>query len=123
MAFRALGDLVDPLGEILVAIEDRVLRARLLGERGLLRRADAADHRCAQRLAPLAEDEPDAPGRGMDEDRVALFHPIGLAQQILRSQSLEHHPGGGFVGDRTRQLEQKPRFDVSLLGVAPAEPQ
>ncbi len=55
----------------------------------------------------------------MDQDNVALLHPVGLAQQILRGEALEHHARAGFVGDRARQLEQKPGFDISLLGVGP----
>ena len=117
MAFPALGDLAHALGEILLAVEDRMFRARLFGELGLLRRADGADYGRPQRLAPLAKNEPDASGRGMDQDRVALLHAIGLAQEILRRQALEHHRRAGLVGNRTRQLEEEFRVDVALLGV------
>ena len=117
MAFRALGDLVHPLGEILLAIEDHVPCAGLLGQRRLFRCAYAADHGCAKRLAPLAQDEPNPAGRRVDQDRVALFDAMGLAHEILRGEALEHHRRGGVIGNRSRQLEQEPGFDVALFGI------
>src|SRR5208337_4984728 len=116
-AFRALGELLDPPSEVLLAIEDRVLRPGFFGDLGLLGRADRADHLRAKRAAPLAEDLSDPASRRMHEDPVALLHPIGLTQKILGGETLEHHRGGRFVGDRARQLDEEARLDVALLGV------
>ena len=44
-----------------------------LGELGLGVAADRADHRRAEMLCPLAEDEADAARRGVDQDGVALL--------------------------------------------------
>ena len=70
----AAGDLLDLGDEILVAIENGVVRAVLLGELGLVLRADGADHVGAEMIGPLAGDQADAAGRRMDEDVVALLH-------------------------------------------------
>src|SRR4029077_19726746 len=53
----------------------------------------------------------------MDQDRVTLFDAVGLAHQILGGEALEHHRRSGFVGNRARELEQEPRFDIPLLRV------
>jgi hypothetical protein len=56
----------------------------------------------------------------MDEDDVALLDPVGLAQKILRGEPLEHHRRACLVGNPARQLDQQPRFDIVLLGIAAA---
>src|ERR1700735_293004 len=117
MAFRPLGDLAHPLGEILIAVENRVLCARLLAGRGFFQRADAADSRRAERLSPLAQDQTDAAGRRVHQNRVALFDAVSLPQQILRGQALKHHRRRSVVRNRSRQLEQEPRLDIALLRI------
>src|SRR5208337_813083 len=86
-------------------------------ELGLFWRTDGADYFCAARFTPLAEDLADAAGRGVHQDPVALLHPIGRAQEVLRGEALEHHRGARFVGERARKLDEEARFDVALLGV------
>ena len=66
----------------------------LARELRLLFAADRADHRRAEMLRPLAEDEPDAAGRRMHEDRVALLHGVRSAHEVLRRHALEHRRGG-----------------------------
>ncbi len=117
VALLAVGDLVHALYEILVAINDDMMGPGRLGNLGLVRRGDCADHRRAQRPPPLAKDEPDAARRRVDEHRVALLDAIGLAQEILRAESLEHDRRASLVGNAAGQLDEIPRLDVALLGV------
>ena len=120
----AAGDLVDAFDEILARVDDGVGAAMGLGELGLFVAADGADHGGAEMLGPLAEDQADAAGRGMQQDGVAGFDAIGLADQILRGQALQHHGGGGLVVDAVGQLEQaigrdQPRFGIGADRRAP----
>jgi hypothetical protein len=72
-------------------------------QRGLFLRTDGADHRCAQMLQPLAGDQPDPAGGGMEQDGLAGLHPEGAADQIMHGHALQHHAGGLGVGDPVRQ--------------------
>src|SRR4051812_318476 len=63
-------------GDDLLRVDDRVVAAVGPGQLRLLVRADRADHGRAQRLEPLAGDQADAAGRGVEEDRVARLHPV-----------------------------------------------
>ncbi len=88
-----------------------------LRELRLLVAADSPDHGRAEMLCPLAEDQTDAAGRRMQQDRIAGFDAIGLADQILNREALQHHGGRGAVIDAVGQLEQavggdQPRFGV-----------
>ncbi len=58
---------------------------------GLLLAGHHADHGGAEVLRPLAQDQPDAAGRGMHHDRVAGLHREGAPDQVLRGQPLQHH--------------------------------
>ena len=87
------------------------------GERGLLVIADRTDDGSAEMLCPLREDQADAAGCGMEQDRVAGFDTIGLPDQILRRQALEHHGSRGLVIDAVRQLEQAVGGDQPLLRI------
>jgi hypothetical protein len=55
-----------------------------IGEReiGLRLRADSADDMCAERPRPLAGEQPDAAGRGVDQYPMALLDLEGLVQQV-----------------------------------------
>ena len=105
--FLAAGDLVDALHEILAGVDDGVGAAMGLRELRLLVAADGADHGGAEMFGPLAEDQADAAGRGMQQDGIAGFDPIGLADQILRRQALQHHRGGGLVVDTVGQFNRR----------------
>ena len=88
-----------------------------LRELRLLVAADGADHGGAEMLGPLAEDQADAAGRGVEQDGVAGLDLIGLADQVLRRQALQHHRRGGLVVDAVGQLQQavgrdQPRFGI-----------
>ena len=55
-------------------------------------------------IGPLAENEADAAGGGMNENDVALFHLESAVEQILRGHALEHHRRRLLVADVVRQF-------------------
>ena len=63
--FLAAGDLIDALHEILAGVNDGVSAAMRLRELRLLVAADDADHGGAKMFCPLAEDQADSAGRGV----------------------------------------------------------
>src|SRR4029077_16659267 len=67
LAALALGDLSDPLDEILPRIDDGKSAAMAAGDACVLDAADGADNRSAQGARPLAEQLADPAGRGMDQ--------------------------------------------------------
>src|SRR5262249_15034015 len=73
LAGLAAGDLLDALGEVLVAIEDDVIAAVLLGKVDLVGRPHGADHGGAKMLGPLAGDEADAAGGSVEQNGVPLL--------------------------------------------------
>ena len=92
--------------EILLAVVDDVVEAMRLGERDLVGRAGGADDGRAEMFRPLAEDQPDAAGGGVKQDRVAGLHLEGPAQEIFGGHALQHHRRGLLVGDAVRHLDQ-----------------
>ena len=113
----ALGDLAHPVGEVLLGIDDRVIAAVGAGEPRLGAAADGPDHRRAQMLGPLAEDQPDPAGRGVDQNGVSLPDPVGLADQIAHGHALEHHRGRGLVRNVARDLDDPLGRDQPFLGI------
>ena len=113
----AAGDLPHPFDEILARIDDGVVAAVGAGELRLLVGADGADDRRADGLRPLAGDEADAAGGGVEEDGLARLHRVGAAQEILRRHALEHHRGGGLVVDALRDLDDVRGGHQADLGV------
>jgi len=75
-----------------------------LGELCLLIAADGADDGGAEMFRPLAEDKTDAACRGMEQDGVAGLDAIGLTDQILHRQALEHHRRRGLVIEAVGQF-------------------
>jgi hypothetical protein len=113
----APGDLLDPLGEVLARVDDGVVAAVGLGQRRLLVGTDGADHRGAEGARPLADDQADAAGGGMDQDGVAGLDLAGTAQQVLRGHALQHHRRTGLEVDRVGQLDQAVGRDVAHFGI------
>ena len=107
-AALAVGHVHDQRHEILARINRDMIGAVGFGEFGFLVGRDRADHGCAQMFGPLAQDQPHAAGRRVDQHRIARLHPVGAAQQVLRGQALERHAGGGFLGDAVRQPHHSP---------------
>src|SRR6185503_14682268 len=82
---------------LLAAVVDRVVAAMGLGERRLLVVADRADHRGTEMLGPLADDETDTAGRGVDQDRLARLHDMGAADLLLGSKGSDGRLGEAQV--------------------------
>jgi len=103
------------LPSVFLAVVDGVVAAVRLCQFGFLFRADRADHRRADRVQPLAGDEADAAGGGMEQHGVALLDFEGAADEILDRHALQHHRRGGAVIDGIGQLHQAvPRHDAGL---------
>ena len=69
------------------------------GEFGFLLGADGADHRGADMVQPLAGDEADAAGGGVEQYGVALVDLEGTADEILHRHALQHHRRGSLIVD------------------------
>src|SRR5262249_30975804 len=95
----------------------RIVAAMRPRERGLRRAADGADHGRAEKLGPLAHDQADAAGGGMDQDRVALLHAIGLLDEVTRGHAADHHRGRGAILDPVRQHDGSAGRDDPLLRI------
>ena len=87
------------------------------GELGLFVAADRADDGCAERFRPLADDQPDAAGCGVDQDRLARLHPMDRAEEHVRGHALQHHRRGLLGGDGVGQLHQPVGGDQAFLRV------
>jgi hypothetical protein len=83
----------------------------------LLVAADGADHGDAEMLGPLAEDQADAARRSMEQNGLAGFDTISLADEILHRQTLQHHRRGRFVVNAVGQLDQAIGWNQPLLGI------
>ena len=68
-------------------------------------------------LGPLRQDQADAAGGGMQQDGFAGFDAIGLADQILHRQALQHHRRRGLVVDAVGQFDQAIGRDQPRLGI------
>jgi hypothetical protein len=115
----AAGEFAHPGGHIFLGVEDDVLAAMGAGKLGLFFRPDSADDGGAQRIGPLAGDEADAAGRGMNEDGLAGRDLVGLAQQIAHRHALEHHRRGGLIGDPVGDLAHPVGGGVAGLTIGP----
>ncbi len=114
----ATGDLLHAREEIVLLVVDAVRRAVRLRELALLVRPRRANRRHAERLQPLAGDEPDASGRRMKDDGVARLHLVKALDQILDGHPLEHHRGGLLGRDAVGNLHDARRRDVARFTVA-----
>ena len=113
----AAGNFAHSGRDILVAVQNRMVTAIGPRELRLLFRADAADDVGAEQVGPLAQDQADATGSGIDQNIVAGLYRISPKQQVMRGESLEHHRRGGFVGDTVRQPDQFLGIDHARLGI------
>jgi hypothetical protein len=102
----ATGEFTDAIDDVLLLVQDDVITAMRARELGLVFGACRADDGDAQRLGPLHRDQPDTPGSGVKEYRLAALQLVGPPEQVLHRHSLEHHGGRGFEVDGPRQLHQ-----------------
>ena len=84
LAALALGDLSDPLDEILLRIDDGIGAAMARAMRAFSMLPTVPMTVAPSALRPLAEQLADAAGRGVDQDMVAFPHPVDAMQQELR---------------------------------------
>ena len=84
------------------------------GQRRLPLRSDRADDGRPERLAPLAQEQADAARGGMHQDRVARHDLVGLPQEVLRRQALQHDDRADLVRNRVRQANEFAGIDIAL---------
>ena len=108
-------------GEVLLGVEDHLVRSGLAGDPRLLLRRDRADHPGAAELGDLAEELAHAAGRGVDQAGVPGLQRIGAAGEVVGRHALEH--GGGALpgGHSFGQLHQPRRRHGRQLGVGPLD--
>ena len=87
----ATGYLADNGGEVLVGGHE--VGARLLGEHGLRRGRRGGDHRAAEVLDQLGEQQADAAGRRVHYREGSLGDRERAAAQVVRGQPLQHDGG------------------------------
>ncbi len=117
----AAGDLAHAWRKIVVA--QHVVAAVGAGDFGLVVAADRADHGGAEMLGPLADDQADAAGRGVDHDGVAGLHLVGGVEEIARGHAADHHRGRGAFVDAGWQFDdacgrRDPRLGIGVVGAA-----
>ena len=117
IAELAAGDVLHARDKILIAVKDGVMAAMRLRDLGFVFRSDGADHGCAQRIRPLAQNLADAAGGGVHQHGRALLHFEGAIEQILRGHALEHHARGLLVGNLLRQFHRALRRHQTFRGI------
>ena len=114
------GDGAHLLGKITLGIDNRMIATMPAGNLGLLPAADGANHGRAKMLGPLADDQADAAGGGMDQDEVAGLHRIRFVQQITGGHAADHHRGRRAFIDAVRQHDHargrhQPHFRIGSI--------
>ena len=79
-----------------------------------------ADHREAQQLGPLRNDQSDAARGGMKQDGVAGLEVVNAPHQIRRGQAAHGHSGCRLAADAFGQLDQR-RGGTQALGAVGAQ--
>lgn len=105
-ALLPVGQFEHPPRHVLMAIVDGLPGTVLPGQARLFRRADGADQLHSKGLGPLAGEQAHAARGGMEENGFAAPQFVGLAQQVLGGEPLEHHRGGLFEVDAVGQVDQ-----------------
>ena len=118
----AVGDLHHSRGEILGAVVDGVVTAMGLGDGRLLVAADGPDDGRAKLVQPLANDQTDAAGGGMEQHGLAGFDRKRLGDQIGRGEALQHHRRRLLIGDVVGQGDQSAGRVQPRLGVGSRRP-
>ena len=109
----ATRDCAHALGKVVARVDDGMVAPVRRGDRGFFVRAHCADHGCAEMLGPLAHDQAKAAGGGVNENRIARLHLVGLQQQGSRSHAPDHHRSGTVRIDTVRKRDDARRRDDS----------
>ena len=97
--------------------DDGHVAAAFAGDPRLLGGRHGPEHARAQRLAPAAQERPDAAGGRVDEHGVTGADAMRTMQKILGGESLQHQCRGSLIVDRVRERNdvrggQGPHIDV-----------
>src|SRR5712691_2882009 len=84
----AAGDPLDLGLEVLPRVDDRVVRAGVTGELGLLVGGDGADHARPAHLRDLAEQQSNASRRRVNQAGIALAQIVRGARKVVRGHAL-----------------------------------
>ena len=99
------------------AVHDHFVATVAARELDLLVRADGADHARAERVQPLARDQPHAARGRMQQHGLPALHGEGAVDQKLRRHALQECGGGDFVADLVGQGDQAIGGDGARVGV------
>ena len=80
---------------------------------------NGADDRRPKAFRPLAHNLSDAARGGMDQDRIACFDRIGLADQILCGHALQHHRRCRFIVDTVGNFDGCAGCHQAFFGIGP----
>jgi len=114
----ATGELGDARHEVLLAIEDHLVRAALAGHPGFLRRADRRDDSRAQVLRPAHQQLPHGAPGGVHQQLLAGMHRVHAAQQHAGRQPLDGEGRGRLVAQPVGNPQREARGQEARLGVA-----
>ena len=88
---------------------DRMLAAVGPRELGLGFARHGANDAGAKRLGPLAEEQPDAPGRRVHQDGVAGLDTVRAMQKVFGGHTLQHERGCSFLAHVVREQNEPVR--------------
>ena len=115
----AAGELEHTLDDVLPRVQNDVVRAVLLRERGLLGRRGRADDGRARALGELREEQAEAARDGVHEHEIARLDAVRLLGEGHGRQALQRGGGAGEEGDVRGEREDFRPGDGDVLGVHP----
>jgi hypothetical protein len=115
--FLAAGQCQHALGHVLVAVVDGFPCAVLARQLGFFGAGHGTDQLHAQGAGPLACKQANAAGRSVEQDGFIALQAVGLAQQVLHRQALQHRRRSLLEADPRRQRDQLVLRHVAYFGV------
>src|SRR5438034_1327275 len=103
--------------EVLLGVQDNVVRADPACQRGLLARRDRAQHPCAPEFGDLTEQETHAARGGVHQACVPRLQGVGRSREVVRRHALEHYGGALLRAHAVRQHDDPVGRDDDVLGV------
>ncbi len=114
---RAVGQVADAGGKILIAIEDDLVGPGGAGDLGLLGGAGGSEDARPGGAQPLDEQLPDPAGGGVDEHRLPSLDLGAAVDEELGGAALQHHGRGGLVADEAGERHGHVGSDDAARGV------